>query len=366
MLVLGAVSNSRTRSGAEAVCRFHPGLTAETSRVYGASGGREETDAEEPFEGSVIRDLAGQVLFLEPPPTLAMIDALPDGWDLRREGNVLGGSAPRWERVWSPDPDPWPAQGDSMLTLYQAFGGRVETTGADPQRSVQVNGQEAAFWLHGPTGEMVVVWSLGDDELALVGYLHDFTQLEFIGLAESVSLGTDPSASPSESAAPSFDAVQLESCEHATGAYRVELPDGWWTNPAFEDEALDSISACRSFGPATFDVTSGNRDDPIPAGVAIWIDFLDGGCVGFINPTLSSRTTMIDAYPAVVTELAEGKLETNPAFTYQYVITLVPDIACDEGGRSIFAFTRRDLPGDYEANKHTLDLMMESLAIRDP
>ena len=78
-------------------------------------------DLHEPFTGSVVRDLAGQVFMLAPPAGLAQIGALPEGWELRREGNVLGSSTPRWERVWSPDPDPWPAEGDSMLSLYQAF-----------------------------------------------------------------------------------------------------------------------------------------------------------------------------------------------------------------------------------------------------
>jgi hypothetical protein len=35
---------------------------------------------------------------------------------------------------------------------------------------------------------MVLVWSLGDDELALVGNLADFSEAEFIELAESVAL----------------------------------------------------------------------------------------------------------------------------------------------------------------------------------
>lgn len=143
---------------------------------------------DEPFTGSVVRDLAGQVFMLAPPAGLAHIGALPEGWDLRREGNILGSSTPRWERVWSPDPDPWPAEGDSMLSLYQAFGGPVNTTGGDPQPAVEVNGQSATFYLHPPTGEMVVVWGLGDDELALVGNLNDFSQDEFLALAESVTL----------------------------------------------------------------------------------------------------------------------------------------------------------------------------------
>ena len=148
-------------------------------------------DLDEPFTGSVVRDLAGQVFMLAPPAHLAQVGALREGWELRREGNVLGSSTPRWERVWSPDPDPWPAEGDSMLSLYQAFGGPVNTTGGDPQPPVEVNGESATFYLHPPTGEMVVVWGLGDDELALVGNLNDFSQDEFIALAESVTLPAD-------------------------------------------------------------------------------------------------------------------------------------------------------------------------------
>jgi hypothetical protein len=144
-----------------------------------------------PFTGTVVRDLAGQVFLLAPPEGLATIGALPDGWELRREGNLLGSATPRWERVWSPDPDPWPAESDSMLTLYQAFGGPVSTTGGDPQPPVDVNGERAAFYLHPPTGEMVVVWSLGHDELALVGNLNDFSQDEFLAIAASVQLPSD-------------------------------------------------------------------------------------------------------------------------------------------------------------------------------
>lgn len=320
----------------------------------------------EPFEGSVIRDLAGGVLFLEAPPGLATIGELPDGWELRREGNILGGTAPRWERVWSPDPDPSPAQGDSMLILIQAFGGPVEATGSEPQRAVLVNGRDAAYWMHPATGEMVLVWSLGDDELALVGYLEDFTEAEFIGLAGSVAFVAGPSTAPSATPEPSPRAIQADACEHESGAYRVRVPAGWWTNPAFEDEELGTVSACRFFGPEDFDVTGGDRENPIPDGVAIWIEFLEDGCVGYINPALSSRETMIDGYPASVVELAEGKLDTNPPFTYQYVISLGVTTACEEGGRYVYAFTRRDFPGDYEANKHELDVLMESIELREP
>lgn len=147
-----------------------------------------ELELERPFTGSVVRDLAGQVFHLEPPTGLARIGSLPAGWELRRQGNVLGTTTPRWERVWSPDRDPWPAEGDSMLVLIQAFGGPVATTGGDVRRAAEVNGGPALLSVHPPAGEMVVVWSLGDDELALVGNLADFTEADFIRIAESVAL----------------------------------------------------------------------------------------------------------------------------------------------------------------------------------
>jgi hypothetical protein len=75
-----------------------------------------------------------------------------------------------------------------MIELYQAFGGPVSTTGAERQPDVEVNGEPAAFYRYPPVGEMVVVWSLGPDEFALVGYEADFSLEEFITLAESVVL----------------------------------------------------------------------------------------------------------------------------------------------------------------------------------
>ena len=170
---------------------------------------------------------------------------------------------------------------------------------------------------------------------------------------------------PPHSDAPLASSVvlQLTKCEHSTGAYRIDLPEGWWTNGAFDDDELGSISACRFFAPDEFDVTTGDREAPVPDGAAISMDFLDGGCVGYINPVLESRATTVDGYAAVVSELAEGKLATNPASTYEYVVSLTPDLACEAGGRYIYAFTKRTFPGDYNENKLALDQMMQSLEV---
>lgn len=70
----------------------------------------------------------------------------------------------------------------------QSFGGPVGTTGATSQPPLDINGQSARFYVHEPTGEMVAVWPLGADEVALVAYLADFSQEQFTALAESVTL----------------------------------------------------------------------------------------------------------------------------------------------------------------------------------
>jgi hypothetical protein len=121
----------------------------------------------EPFTGTVVHDLAGQRLLLAPPSELAEIRALPEGWELRREESLPGSLTPRWQRIWSPDRDPWQSDGDRMLILVQALGGPVETTGGHRLSSVEITGQPATLALDPPSGELLLVWSLGDDELAL-------------------------------------------------------------------------------------------------------------------------------------------------------------------------------------------------------
>jgi hypothetical protein len=141
---------------------------------------------DEPFDGTTIRDLTGQVLFLGPPAGLAEMTRLPEGWELRREGNAGDGSTPLWSRVFSPVKDPSPANGDSLVELIQALGGPLGGDPAADAQSVEVNGTSAAYSFHRPTGHMEHVWTLGPDELSLGGYRRDFTKEAFILLAESI------------------------------------------------------------------------------------------------------------------------------------------------------------------------------------
>lgn len=143
---------------------------------------------DQPFPGNLVHDLSGQLLFLRAPKGLAEITGLPEGWELRREETIGGSLTPRWERIWSPQSDPWPADGSSMVTLIQAFGGPVDAIGGLPTVPVTVNGQPASLALWKPSGDMTLVWSLGSDEVALDGYQADFSRDQFVALAESVTL----------------------------------------------------------------------------------------------------------------------------------------------------------------------------------
>lgn len=190
---------------------------------------------------------------------------------------------------------------------------------------------------------------------------HDSYERDSAALDE-IFAGFEPTRTPS----PAAEAIQVVTCEHPSGAYEVVLPDGWWTNPDFEDDELGAIDACRFFAPSEFVVTSGDRDNPVPEGVAISIDYLEDSCVGYINPILSSDETTVDGFPGTVSELAFGKEETNPPHHYEYVVDLVPGAECESGGRHIYAFTTRDFAGDYEENKATLDQLMEAIQISSP
>jgi hypothetical protein len=138
------------------------------------------------FDGIVARSLADQIYLLEAPPTLATVGPLPAGWELRREGSATGVGVAMWDRTWSPDPDPWVSDGDSLLTLTQSFGGPINGSGDEPQPPVLINGQQASYWRHPPTGSMTLAWELGDGEVLLGASDDDFTLHELIDFAESV------------------------------------------------------------------------------------------------------------------------------------------------------------------------------------
>lgn len=149
-----------------------------------------DVSLDEPFAGHVVRDLAGQTFWLVPPSWLGVIGGLPEDWKLREEGNVRGIPTPRWERVWSPVRNPDPIQGHPMITLIQSHGGPVSVDGGSRKVAVEVNGAPATLSIDPyPFGaELLLVWSVGEDEFALVGYDHDFASRELIGLAELVTV----------------------------------------------------------------------------------------------------------------------------------------------------------------------------------
>lgn len=145
-----------------------------------------EVDLDAPFSGPEWRDLGGAYRhFLAPPDGLVELSGLPAGWELRDGRDVPDSRWGRWERTYSPDP--LPAAAERTVVLYQSFGGPVGVTGGDTGTPVEVNGAFAMLYRWQPTGELVLVWRLGDGELALVTYEQTFSLDQLITLAESAT-----------------------------------------------------------------------------------------------------------------------------------------------------------------------------------
>jgi hypothetical protein len=143
-----------------------------------------EVDLDAPFSGPEWRDLGGAYRhFLAPPDGLVELPGLPAEWQLREGRDVPDSRWGRWERTFSPDP--LPADPERTVVLYQSFGGPVGVTGGDTGTPVEVNGAFAMLYRWQPTGELVLVWRLGDGELALVAFEQTFAVDQLIALAES-------------------------------------------------------------------------------------------------------------------------------------------------------------------------------------
>lgn len=175
---------------------------------------------------------------------------------------------------------------------------------------------------------------------------------------------TTEEPTPTPFGAAVFD--EPDDCEHSSGVYRLAFPDEWWTNTEYEHADLGTISACRFFAREAFDIDTASREQPSPDGVSIVVDFLEGGCLGYLNPVLEERELTVDGYDARAEELAEGTERTGPGHTYQVTINLRPDEPC-ESDRAAFIYlgTSRDRAGDYEENKAVLDRMVETMEITD-
>lgn len=182
---------------------------------------------------------------------------------------------------------------------------------------------------------------------------------------DAAAVGAPPDLPLAPPPASLDETEQVAVCEHPSGRYRVTLPDGWWTNRNGDDSGA-LWEACELFGPEPFAVTPWG-DRTWPYGVALAIDWVDGGCIGSIWELVSSEATTVAGLPASVNEYAlvvdPGDLEG----AYEYVIDLSePGVACEVGGRFIIAATNREMTGSYDENKAFLDQIMSGMEITPP
>ena len=144
----------------------------------------------EPFLGSRVADKAGGVNFVRQPEGLDQLHGLPSGWMLRTEGDVEDSPTGRWLRTYAPIATPDLSASKGHLDFYQSFGSPAGVSGGDSEQAVTVDGQEARLYVSSTDGELILVWMLGTNGLALDANAADFTQAELIKLAEAVTPGS--------------------------------------------------------------------------------------------------------------------------------------------------------------------------------
>ncbi len=135
-----------------------------------------------------MEDLAGYVHFVRPPDGLAELTGLPGDWQLRSQHDVEESPTGRWLRVYAPTADPALDGSKGHVDFYQAFGGAANVSGGDEHRDVTVNGKPALLYRNPPDGELVLVWLLEGNGMALVANEADFSADALIKLAESAEL----------------------------------------------------------------------------------------------------------------------------------------------------------------------------------
>jgi hypothetical protein len=142
-------------------------------------------ELEQPFQGGRAHDLAGVDHLLRPPEGLVDLP-LPDAWTLLSESQNIDSPDLQWARIWIGGGEVGDG-GRGRVQLIQTFDGSTVASGGDEVRDVEVNGNPARLFRHPPTGELLLVWRLDDDGLALVANEADFPIDQLIELAESVS-----------------------------------------------------------------------------------------------------------------------------------------------------------------------------------
>ena len=169
-------------------------------------------------------------------------------------------------------------------------------------------------------------------------------------------MGCSPRPVPSESnsAQASATAVEWPRCTNPLG-FSISYPPGWFVHPA--DAALN-LTECRLFAKNPFSAEQDANGWWRGAQTALT---MGTGCLGSFEVAASERELVIQGFPAWVRELMFGEgANAGEVSGYAYFIDLRPGVAC-ENGSWFTARTQPDAPGDYAANKATLDEMIQSL-----
>lgn len=148
----------------------------------------------------------------------------------------------------------------------------------------------------------------------------------------------------------------LATCDNpeAIPAYRLSYPADWFVLPADPEKG---VQPCSYFGPAPFEYRVPDRiqGDDVPWSIHVSVT---SSCVIVEFPPVSTRSDIVDGFPAQVSEIAVYR----DVRYYHWIIDLLPARDCDQR-RQVFIQTATWQPGDYETNKQVIDLMVSTLGI---
>lgn len=179
----------------------------------------------------------------------------------------------------------------------------------------------------------------------------------------SQSPSPEPSRSPAPPASPDptdtadglvAGPVQIED---ERDGFRLDLPDGWYTNaPGSGDDAF------AWFGPDRFDpATADGWTVPIRISMHSRSSYGPGGIL------VSREPVMVGGFSALRMEIqgeAGGFIPPN-ALRYVYLVAIDGEMVDDVYPGRFLVATLHGEAGDYEANQAVLDRLMDSLEILD-
>jgi hypothetical protein len=144
-----------------------------------------------PYRGWLIRELGTHhPHLLRAPDRSQTLAGLAPRWVVVREEDATNPerwTVPVWRTTWTANGGPMTGTGEpGQVDLYLGFGDASGITGSSPGSDVEVGGRPGVLYRDAERGELVLVWMIDGDGLAIVANEADIPEADLFRLAEGV------------------------------------------------------------------------------------------------------------------------------------------------------------------------------------